>query len=147
MDVVLLKDVEKVGAQGSVVHVKPGFARNYLIPLGLAVHATPAKLKAIETTTRQRQQKVQRARAQAEALKRKLESRSFTLTLSVGADGKPFGAITTHDIVELLTREGLPVEKHAVQLEQPIKALGVYDVPVRVHADVTAAAKLFIVKA
>ena len=147
MDVVLLKEVDKLGSEGSVVHVKPGFARNYLIPMGLAVQATPEQLKNMETVKRQRLRKVERAHAQADALKRTLESRSLTLTLSVGADGKPFGSITTHDIAELLAREGLPVDKHAVHLDQPIKALGIYEIPVRVHPDVTATAKLAVVKA
>ena len=146
MDVVLLKDVEKLGTEGAVVHVKPGFARNYLLPRGLAAPATPQQLKALDVIRQQRAQKLQRAKAAAEAIKRKLESRSLTLKLSLGVDDKPFGSITTHDIAEALTREGLEVDKHAVRLEQPIKGLGVYDVPVRVHPEVTAILKLWVVK-
>ena len=147
MDVVLLKDVEKLGAQGTVLHVKPGYARNYLLPLGLAVPATPQQLKAVEALARQRLQKTQRIHAEAQMLKRKLESRSLTLKLTLGEDDKPFGSVTTHDLVEALAREGLEVEKHAIHLEQPIKTLGIYDVPVRVHPQVTATLKVWIVKA
>ena len=147
MDVVLLKAVEKLGAEGSVVNVKPGFARNYLIPLGLAAPATTAQLKALEQAQRQRLQKSQRIKADAEALKRKLEGRSLTLKLNLGADGKPFGSVTSHDVVEALGQEGLQVEKHAIQLEEPIKSLGVFDVPIRLHPDVTATLKLWVVKA
>lgn len=147
MEVVLLKDVEKLGATGAVVRVKPGFARNYLLPSGLALPATPQQLKTIELANRQRLQKTQRIQTEAEALKRKIEGRSLTLQLTLGEDGKPFGSVTVHDIVEALGREGLVVEKHAVHLEQPIKALGIYDVPVRIHPQVTATLKLWIVKA
>ena len=147
MDVVLLKDVEKLGVEGAVVKVKPGFARNYLVPHGLAALATVWQLKAIEESKRQRLQKTQRARRDADALKRKLEARSLTLKLSLGEDDKPFGSITTHDIVEALAQDGIVMDKHAVHLEHPIKSLGVFDVPVRLHADVTATLKVWVVKA
>ena len=146
MDVILLKDVEKLGTEGATVHVKPGYARNFLLPRGLAVPATAQQLKVIDAIRRQRLQKTLRMKAEAEALKQKLESRSLTLKLSVGTDDKPFGAITTHDVIEALQRDGITVEKHAVRLEQPIKTLGVYEVPVRLQPDVTATLKLWVVK-
>ena len=146
-DVVLLKDVEKLGTEGTVVHVKPGFARNYLLPRGLAAPATPQQLKAVEAIKQQRLQKTQRIQAEAATLKQKLESRSLTLKLNLGADDKPFGSVTTHDIVEALTREGIEVEKHAIHLEQPIKMLGIFDIPVRLHPAVTATLKVWVVKA
>lgn len=147
MDIVLLRDVERLGAQGAVVSVKPGFARNYLIPCGLAAAATTQQLKLAHEATRQRTQKVQRLKEQAEGLKRTLEQQSVTLTLSLGEGEKAFGSVTAHDITEALARAGHVVEKHAVHLEQPIKALGIYEVPVRVHADVTATVKVHVVKA
>ena len=146
MDVILLKDVEKLGAEGAVVRVKPGFARNYLLPTGLAVPATPQQLKTVEAVKQQREQQAKRMQEEAEALKRRIESRPLTLTLSLGEGDRPFGAITTHDVVEALARDGVAVDKHAVHLEQPIKALGLYDIPVRVHPNVTATVKLQIVK-
>lgn len=147
MDVILLKDIEKLGAEGAVVRVKSGYARNYLVPSGLAVEATPQQLRAVEAAKRRRQQQAERLQAEAETLKRRLEGRSLTLKLTLGEDDKPFGSVTIHEIAETLTREGLPVEKHAVQLEQPIKALGIYDVPVKLHPNVTATLKLWVVKA
>jgi len=147
MDVVLLQDVEQLGSQGTVVHVKPGFARNYLLPRGLAAPATPQQLKATEEIKRQRQQKSVRLKDEAETLKRTLESRPVTLKLNVGEDGKAFGSVTAHDVLEALKRDGLDVDKHAVHLDQPIKTLGVFDVPVRVQSDVTATVKLWVVKA
>ena len=146
MDVLLLKDVEKLGAQGAVVHVKPGFARNFLLPQGLAVPATDQQLKAAAERQRQHEDKAQRLKAQAELVKRKLESRSLTLKLSLGQDDKPFGAITAHEILEALAREGFELEKHALHLEEPIKSLGVFELPVRLQADVTATLKLWVVK-
>ena len=147
MDVVLLKDVEKLGAEGAVVTVKPGFARNYLLPRRLAVAATPQQLRAVEVATRQRAQQTARVQAEAVALKQKVEGRTWSLKLTVGADEKPFGSVTAHDIMEALQREGIEIDKPALQLEQPIKALGIYEVPVRIQADVTATLKLWVVKA
>ena len=147
MDVILLKDVEKLGTEGTVVHVKPGFARNYLVPCGLAVPATAHQLKAVEAITQQRQKKSQRLQADADALKHTLEGRLLTFTLTLGDEDKPFGSVTTHDIVEALARDGIVVDKHAVHLEEPIKSLGAFEVSVRLHPAVTATLKLQVVKA
>ena len=147
MDVILLKDVEKLGTEGTVVHVKPGFARNYLVPCGLAVPATAQQLKAVAAAAQQRQRTSQRLQADAEALKQRLEGRPVTLTLTLGAEDKPFGSVTTHDVVEALARDGIVVDKHAVHLEEPIKALGAFEIPVRLHPAVTATLKLQVVKA
>lgn len=147
MDVILLKEVEKLGSEGSVVHVKPGFARNYLLPRGLAVAATPQRVRAVEEVKRQRLHRIQRAQADAEALKRKIEGRSLSLKLNLGAEDKAFGSVTAHDIVEALKRDGIEVEKHDVELAQPIKALGIYEVPIKLDAHVTATLKLWVVKA
>lgn len=147
MDVILLKNVEKLGAEGSVVPVKPGFARNYLLPRGLALPADPVHLRVLEHRKRQAQLKQERVRKQAQQLKQKLESRSLTLKLTLGERDTAFGAITTQDIQEALVQAGIPVEKHGIQLEQPIKTLGIYEVPVRLHPEVTATLKLWVVKA
>ena len=147
MDVILVKDVERVGKEGAVVRVKPGFARNYLLPRGLALTASPEHLRDAEARTQRAQQRAQRLRGQADQLKQKLESQSLTLKLSVGEGDKAFGAITAQDIVEALAQGGSPIDKHAVGLEEPIKALGIYEVPVRLHPEVTATLKVWIVKA
>lgn len=147
MDVLLVKDVERLGSEGAVVHVKPGFARNFLFPRGLAVAATPQHLQALDAAKRRRAQQAQRLKEQAEALKRRLESRSLTLKLTLGEEDKPFGSVTVHDLLEALKREGLEIEKPAVQLDHPIKALGIYNIPVRLHAEVLATLKVWVVKA
>jgi len=147
MDVVLVKDVERLGAQGTVVRVKPGFARNYLLPRGLAVAATPQALQTFDAAERRRAQQAQRLKEQAESLKHRLESRSLTLKLTLGAEDQPFGSVTVHDILEAPKRDGLEIEKPAVQLDHPIKTLGIYDVPIRLHAEVLATLKVWVVKA
>ena len=146
MEIVLLKDVEKLGTEGSVVRVKPGFARNYLVPCGLAVLATAQQLKTVEAAARQRQAKAQRLQAEADTLKRTIEGHPLTLTLAVGAEEKSFGSVTAHEIVEALAQAGIVVEKHAVRLVEPIKTLGAFELPVRLHPHVTATLKLSIVK-
>lgn len=147
MDVVLLKDVERVGKEGAVVHVKPGFARNYLMPRGLALMATEKTLKAVEDQRQQLSRKTVRLKQQREALKQQLERLSLTLKLTLGEEGTAFGSVSAHDIVEALAQEGLSIEKAWIQLDAPIKALGIYEVPIRLHADVTATLKLWVVKA
>ena len=147
MDLILLQDVQKLGKEGAVVRVKPGFARNYLLPQRLALPATPDNLRILEERKRQAEAKVERIRKQAEALKHTLESRSLTLKLTLGENQTAFGSITTHDLLEALAHEGISLEKHAIQLPEPIKALGIYEVPVRVHPEVTATLKFWVVKA
>ena len=147
MDVVLLKEVEKLGREGEIVKVSPGYARNFLIPQGLALLATPAQLKTMATIQQQRLRQRQRQQAAAEALKQKLEDRTLTLTLTLGEQDQAFGSITVHDLAEALAREGVAVEKHLIQLAEPIKALGAYEVSIRLHPDVTATLKLQVVKA
>lgn len=147
MDVVLLKTVERVGAEGAVAHVKPGFARNFLFPRGLAVVATPENLRQVEDRKRVTEHKAKRAREGVEQLKRKLESRSLTLKLNLGEGDKAFGSVTTHDIAEALSQEGLPIEKQQIGLAEPLKTLGIYELPIKLHPEVTATLKLWVVKA
>ena len=108
--------------------------------------ATPQQLKTIAGQQQARQRQQQRVQAGAEALKEKLERLALTLTLSVGAEEKSFGSVTVHDVVDALAREGISVERHAVQLAEPIKTLGAYALPVRLHPGVTATLKVRVVK-
>lgn len=147
MDVVLLKPVEKLGAEGDIIHVKPGFARNFLVPRGLAVVADAAQVKTVQEITRQRRRKLERMQAEAEALKQRLEKHSLSFNLSLGEDEKAFGSVTAHEIYEALTKDGFSLEKHAVHLPQPIKSLGVHELAVKLHSNVTALLKVRVVKA
>ena len=147
MDVVLIKEIEKLGKAGAVVQVKPGFARNYLLPRGLAVTATDANLKTLRERTQQLEHKQARLRQQAEALKQRVEGLSLTLKLNVGEQETVFGSITAHAIHEALAAQGLGVDKHAIHLAEPIKTLGVFEIPVRLHPDVSAILKVWVAKA
>lgn len=147
MDIILLKHIEKLGLEGAIVHVKPGFARNFLVPRGLAVVADAAQVKSVQEITRQRRRKIERMQAEAEALKQKLEKHSVSFKLSLGEDEKAFGSVTAHEIYETLTKDGFSLEKHAVHLPQPIKSLGVHEVAVKLHSNVTALLKVRVVKA
>lgn len=146
MDIILLQPVEKLGKEGDVVHVKPGFARNHLLPKGLALPATPERLRVRAQRQQQTQRTQARIRQQAEAIKQKLERLSLTVKLTLGEKDAVFGSITVHDLLDALAKEGITLERHAVHLAEPIKALGIYEVPVRLHADVTATLKVRVVK-
>ncbi len=147
MEYLLLKDVDNVGKEGAVVRVKPGFARNYLLPRGLAVPATTAQMRAVEERARQTSRKAALQRQAAEGLKQQLQGLSLTMKLTLGEGEKPFGSVTVHDLVDALAQHGLTIEKRALGLEEPIKALGMYEIPVRVHAEVTATLKVSVVNA
>ena len=147
MDVVLLKEVHRLGKEGQVVRVKPGYARNFLLPRRLAEPATGATIKAAEARAKKSAARAERRRTELEGVKQRLERHSLTLTLTVGEQDTPFGSISVNDIVEALQKDGFEVEKAMVQLEEPIRALGNFEVPIRLHADLHATLKLWVAKA
>src|SRR5690606_22065402 len=128
--------LDHLGSPGEVVTVKPGYARNYLIPKGLAYEATAANIRRIEQERSQLAQRaaeeLQAARAQATAL----EGVSITFNARAGEEGRLFGSITSADIAEKLAAQGITADRRQIQLEEPIKALGVFSVPIRLHAEV-----------
>ncbi|MBI4227795.1 MAG: 50S ribosomal protein L9 [Candidatus Omnitrophica bacterium] len=147
MDVILMQDVPSLGAQGAVVTVKPGYARNYLLPQGLAQPATPANTRAIEALKRKQAAQAAAAQAAAQQMADRLATLSCTIPASVGEQEKLHGSVTTADIAEALQGQGIAVEKRQLVLEAPITQLGVYKVPVKLHPQVTATVKVWIVKA
>jgi large subunit ribosomal protein L9 len=146
MKVILLSDIERVGGRGQVVSVKPGFARNFLFPKKMALEATPAQLAQLDKI------KAQLASKQAKITKRltdaadKLGQVSIKASLRMGETGA-FGAITSADIAELLAKEGHAIDKRAIVLDEPVKAPGVYDIPVKLGHEVTATVKLWVAEA
>ncbi len=146
MKVILREDVPDVGLAGQTIDVKAGYGRNYLFPRNLAIPATKANLKAIDEVTRQKETRERKSRRAAEVVKDRIEKLSLSAEVLVGEEDKVFGSVTVHEIVGLLAAEGVTVPKGAVQLESPIKVLGVYTVPVKVDKDVTAGLKLWVVK-
>jgi large subunit ribosomal protein L9 len=129
-----------------VVDVKDGYGRNYLIPRNLAIPGTRANLKAIDEIEKQKQIQSRKRRRGAEIVKEKIEKLSISAEVLVGEEDRVFGSVTSHDIVRLLEKEGVVVDKRVVELQEPIKSLGVYTIPVRIDKDVTANVKLWVIK-
>ncbi|KAA3619409.1 MAG: 50S ribosomal protein L9 [Calditrichaeota bacterium] len=146
MKVILKKKYAELGEVGSIINVKSGFARNFLVPNGIAMPATASNMKVIEQEKKQYEVAERRAVAEAEELKTKLETTSVTAELQVGEEEKVFGAITSQNIAELLAEKGFEIDRRKVLLDEPLKALGVYEVGVRLHPDVEAKVKVWAVK-
>ena len=139
MKVILMTDVPALGHRGETRDVANGYARNFLLPRKLAVPATPANLKNVEHLKRQRAKEDHRALEAAKAAAERIEALTLSVTARASDDGRLYGSVSQQDVVEFLERHKLPLEKRRVLLEEPIKALGEYKVPVRLHGDVTAA--------
>jgi large subunit ribosomal protein L9 len=146
MKVILKDDVQKLGKCGQVVEVKDGFGRNYLFPRNLAIPATRGNLKAIGEVTRQKQIRDQKRLRQEERLKNQLEKISCTAEVLVGEEDKVFGSVTSQNVADLLKDKGFEIDRHKILLESPIKALGVYTVPVKISGEVVASLKVWVVK-
>jgi large subunit ribosomal protein L9 len=144
--IVLRSDVEKLGRRGEIVKVADGFARNYLLPRQLAFEATPGNLKRIEQERRVREVAEAREKQDAEALADRIAQLSLTVVRKVGENDVLYGSVTSADVAALLEKEGIAVDKRKVLLEEPLKSLGIFDVPVRLHPQVTARLKVWVVK-
>lgn len=146
MKVILLKDVDRVGQAGDVVQVADGYARNLLIPQSQALMATDANMAQFETRRRQHEAIADRERRSAEALAQHLATASLTAQVKVGEGDRLFGSVTTQRIAELLKEQGHDVDRRMIELDEPIRALGVYNVTIRLHMDVKATVKVWVVK-
>jgi large subunit ribosomal protein L9 len=146
MKVILLDDVAKLGRRGEVRDVSDGYARNYLIPQKLALSATAGNLKNLVQIKSQQDAKASRIKSDAEVLRDRIEALSSEERRQASEDGRLFGSVTSQDIVDFLARSGIPVEKRRVLLDDPIKALGEFEVPIRVHSQVTAQLKVVVVR-
>jgi len=146
MDVILRENVDKLGAAGEVVSVKDGYARNYLLPRGMAYPATEGNKKRLEAESKSRARRADAEVAKASEVATRLEAVSLSFTMKAGEGDKLFGSVTSHDIAERLKAEGFDIDKKTVELAEPIKALGVYKVPVRLHPDVKPEVRVWVVK-
>lgn len=147
--VILRENVAKLGSAGEVVTVKPGFARNYLLPQGLAYEATDANLKRLEDERRRAEERAKRDFLEARRRAAALEEVSLTFQARAGEESKLFGSIGSADIADKLNTElGLDfeVDRRSVELDEPIKALGVYNIALKLHADVRPEIKVWVVK-
>lgn len=144
MQIILVEDVPHLGHIGDLVTVKPGYGRNYLIPRGLAVLATPGNRKQLDHTLRVLDEKRRRLRADAESVASKLHELSITLPRQSGDDDRLFGSVTNRDLETELKVQGHEVDRRRIMLKEPIKTLGIYEVPIRLHADVTATLRVWV---
>ncbi|NQU05501.1 MAG: 50S ribosomal protein L9 [Calditrichaeota bacterium] len=145
MKIVLLSDVEKLGQAGEMVNVKDGYARNFLIPTGMAAKANPKNLRQLEAQRRVAEAKSLREVKTHQSLAARLAKTELTAKVQVGEEDRMFGAVTSSDIAEMLAKEEITIDRRIIDLKEPIKALGIYNVPVKLHADVTAFVKVNVV--
>jgi large subunit ribosomal protein L9 len=146
MQLILRADVENLGHLGEVVTVKPGYGRNYLVPQGLAMAATQANLKVFEQERKKLQARMDSSRAAAQDVADKLAALSLTIEVRVGENDKLYGSVTTAQIADLLAASGVEVDRKKIVLDEPIRALGVYEVEVKLHADVRGKVSLAVVR-
>ncbi|MBI4640662.1 MAG: 50S ribosomal protein L9 [Candidatus Tectomicrobia bacterium] len=146
MKVILREDVAGIGKAGDLVEVAPGFGRNFLIPKKLAIEATEKNRKVAEQERQLRLERLAKAKGEALALAQTLLSISCTIPRKAGENEKLFGAVTSADIAEYLQREGVEIDRRKIELETPIKTLGVHEVPVKLHPEVVANVKVSVVK-
>ncbi|HEX32184.1 MAG TPA: 50S ribosomal protein L9 [Candidatus Acetothermia bacterium] len=146
MKIIIRQEVEKLGSPGDIVEVRDGYARNYLIPRGLAMPATKGNLRILEEERRRAELRANREKRAAERLAEKLNSVSITATVSVGEEDRVFGAVTTQTIADLLKEKGFDIDRRRIMLDEPLKALGIYDVPIKLHPEVEAKVKVWVVR-
>lgn len=146
MQVILKERLENLGDAGEVVSVKAGYARNFLIPKGFAYEATDANVRRLERERSRIEKEAAGQLEEARARATSLEEVSITFNVRAAEEGRLFGSITTSDIAEKLAEQGIEIDRRQVMLDEPIKALGVFTVPIRLHADVRPEIKVWVVK-
>jgi large subunit ribosomal protein L9 len=146
MKVILTEDIAKLGSAGQTVEVKTGYARNFLLPRNLAVPASKGNLRAVDHIKQQKELRDRKRRQGAEKVRDELEKLTLTGQLVTDEDGKVFGSITTHTIADLIGEAGQSVERRDIALDEPIKALGVYTIKIKIDKDITANVKLIVEK-
>ncbi|UCD83834.1 MAG: 50S ribosomal protein L9 [Deltaproteobacteria bacterium] len=146
MQIILREDVPSLGKAGDLVKVSNGYARNYLIPRKIAVEATPKNLKSLEHQKLLIEHKKKRELKESGKLKDRIESISCTIGVKVGEDDKLYGSVTSMDIEEGLKREGVEIDRRKIELEEPIRTLGVYTVNIKIAPEIQAKLKVWVVK-
>lgn len=146
MQIILKETIEKLGSVGDVVEVADGYARNFLLPKGLAELSTPGKVAMIEVLKEKQRVELEKTKAQVQIFSEKLAHTSCTIAVQAGEEDKLYGAVTTADIAKALAAEGVNIPKKKIVLEEPIKKLGIYNIEVKLAPEVTAAFKLWVVK-
>jgi large subunit ribosomal protein L9 len=146
MKVILRKNFDQLGKVGEVVNVKDGYARNFLIPRQIVYQATAGNIRALEEEKKQIQKKDAKELDEAQKLMVELEKVSVTIPVKVGEEDKIFGTVTSQMIVDSLKEKGFEIDKRKVEITEPIKSLGIYSVAVKLHSNVTATVKTWVVR-
>lgn len=147
MKIILTENVENLGNIGDLVKVKPGYARNYLVPRGLAMEANMRNIKELEHQKRQMEHKMQKISQAANLLKAKIEAATCVISHRAGEEGKLYGAVTSMEIEGKLQDAGVEIDRKKIVLDEPIKTLGIHEVPVKLQAGVVATIKVNVVAA
>jgi len=138
MKVILKNDVKDLGHVGEVVNVKDGFARNFLVPQGLAVEASTKNVKVFEHEKKKIQEMAKKVKSGAAGLAEKISAAKIIIKAKAGEEDKLFGSVTSMDIADALKAEGIEIDKKKIQLDEPIKRIGEYTVPIKLHSEVSA---------
>ena len=146
MKVILIKDINRLGEIGDEVEVKDGYARNYLIPQKCAVESNAGALRIIDQKKKEKALKEKQLLEELTELAGKIEASSCTISMDAGEEDKLFGSVTSDMIAEAFVAEGITVDKKRILLEEPLKALGVYDIEIKLHPEVKAQARIWVVK-
>lgn len=146
MKVILRQDYEPLGKVGDIVVVKDGYARNFLIPKKIVYPATPGTIKAVEEERKKLQVKIQRQKKSAELLATELEKVSITIPVKVGEEDRIHGTVTTEMIANALVEKGYDIDKRKIEIEEQIKTIGIYEAKIKLHPEVTATIKVWVVK-
>jgi len=146
MKIILRQDYEQLGKFGDTVEVKRGYAMNYLIPKKIAYPAKPNYVRMVQEEQRQKMMRLNKEKKHAEVLAKKMENVSVTLAVSVGEGDKMFGSVTNQDIAESLKEQGYDIDRKKILLDEPIKQLGIYSVPIKLHPEIEVKIKVWVVK-
>jgi large subunit ribosomal protein L9 len=145
MKVILLQTVKKVGKQGEIIEVSEGYARNFLIPKGYAVEASKGNLKTLEDQKQAEKRKKEKELKEAQEYGEKISKLKLEIVTKAGEGGKLFGSVTSKEIASLLEKKGIKVDKRKIELPEPIKSLGEYNITIKLHPEVTTTVKLVII--
>ena len=146
MKIILTADVDALGNAGDVVEVKDGYARNFLLPRSVALIANAHNMAVYEKVRQQREAQASRAMREAETLAEGLKEVSCNVAVKAGEEDRIFGSVTAQQISVALSDLGFDIDRRAIEIAEPIRALGVYDIPIRLHADVKASVKVWVVR-
>lgn len=147
MLVILKQEVANLGDTGDVVKVAPGYGRNFLIPRGLAITASEGSVRELEHQKRMAEAIRRKQMQGAKELAERIEGTAISIRRETGEDDKLFGSVTNRDIVEALAAEGIEVDRRVIQLDEPIRSIGLFTVPARLHREVTANIRVYVIRA